>query len=137
MKNLTTAIFAKCAVGTALYTALGGRLYKQRAPEGTAYPYAIFFVVSDRADPVFAKGGEDVRVQFSLFSSASSSGDIEDAYTACKALYDDCSLTITGTTLVWMQRESASLMLEEHTTPTGTMEVWHYVVEYRVLTQEA
>ena len=137
MKATLTAIFAKCAVGTDLYTALGGRLYKQRAPDGTAYPYAVFFLVSDVADPVFAKGGEDALVQFSLFSSNSSSSEIEDAYTYLKALYDDCALTITGNVLVWMKRENATLTIEDHTTPTGTMEVWHYAIDYRVLTQES
>ena len=87
MKALTTAIFAKCAVGTSLDTALGGRIYKHRAPDRTAYPYAVFLLVSDVPEMTYTEAFENVLIQFSLFSDASSSGEVEDLYTALKALY--------------------------------------------------
>lgn len=135
MKALSTAIFGKCAVGTTLHTAIGGRLYKGRAPEGAAYPYAVFLLVSDVSDPTFTEQLEDVVIQFSLFSSASSSGQIEDIFAALKVLYDDCELTITGETLLYMRRQNATLFAEEHTTPDGTVEVWHYAVDYALMTK--
>lgn len=135
MKAISTALFGKCAVGTALHTALGGRLYKGMAPDGVAYPYAVYLLVSDVSNPTFTEQLEDMTIQFSLFSSASSSGEVEDLFTALKALYDDCSLTVTGETLLWCQRENATLMVEDHTTPDGTVAVWHYAVDYNIKTQ--
>lgn len=133
MKNLTTSIFAKCAVGTDLYTDITGRLYKVRAPEKATYPYAVFMVVSNAPDWTFAESYENTIIQFSLFSATSGTTQIEDMYTHLKALYDDCTLTITGSTLVWMRRENAVLMVEDHTTPGGLIQVWHYAVDYHVM----
>jgi len=135
MKALTTAIYAKAA-GSAFETAIGGRFYKGRAPEGAAYPYAVYLLVSDVSDPTFTEQLEDVVIQFSLFSNASSSGEIEDIFKNLKALYDDCALTIVGSTHIWMMRQNATLSPEEHTTPAGTVEVWHYAIDYSIMTQE-
>lgn len=136
MKNLTTAIFSKCSAGTSFYTDIGGRLYKGRAPEGAAFPYAVFFVVSDVPDDTFKDNIEDVLIQFSLFSSTPSSGEIEDMFAHLKALYDDCVLTITGNTLIWMIRGVAQLLSEEETTPSGTQNVWHYTVDYSIVMEK-
>lgn len=137
MRNLTTAIMTKLS-GSALDTAIGGRLYDTEAPQGAEYPYVVYLIVSDVADPVFAQGGEDVLLQFSIFSSASSSGEVKDLYANLKTLYDDCALTITGNTLIWFKRESAGpVIVEDHTTPAGTQRVWHLPVEYRIMTQES
>ncbi len=134
MKELSKAIFAKLA-GSALDTAIGGRFYKARAPEGTAYPYVIFMLVSDVPADTFKDKLDDVLIQFSLFSSASSSTEIEDIYANLETLYDDCSLTITGSTAIWMKRQNATLMMEDHITSNGTVEVWHYAVDYSIIAQ--
>jgi len=76
-------------------------------------------------------------IQFSLFSKASGSTEIEDMYTHLKALYDDCAMTITGYALEWMKRENATLIPEDITTPDGTQRVWHYAVDYSVWIQES
>ena len=55
-------------------------------------------------------------------------------YDYLKTAYDDCSMTITSTTLIWFRRDNAMLYVEDYTTPAGTQKVWHYVVEYTVLT---
>jgi len=134
MKAVSTAIYSKFT-GSALSTAIGGRLYKGQAPEGAEFPYAVYGLVSDIPDNVFAKHGEETRWQFDLFSSASSSGEVEDMYGYLKALYDDCSLTITSQTHICMARELAFLSVEDYTTPAGTQKVWHYVVDYEIRTE--
>lgn len=133
MKNLTTAIFGKFS-GSLLETDIGGRLFKGRAPDGAAYPYAVFLLVSDVPEKTFSEDFENVLVQFSLFSSASSSGEVEDMFTHLKTLYDEQPMTITGSTLVWMKRVNATLTVEDHTTPDGTVEVWAYHVDYEIKT---
>lgn len=132
MKNLTTAIYSK-ASGSSFMTALGSRLYKGRAPQGTTYPFAVFFVVSNTPQKTFSEDYENVIVQFSLFSSVSGTTEIENLYTYLKVLYDECSLTITGATLVWMKRNNAVFLVEDHTTPTGTAQVFAYHVDYSIL----
>lgn len=134
MKALTTAIYAK-ASGSAFSTAIGGRLYKGRAPDGAVYPYVVYMVISETPDPTFSDDLENVLVQFSIFSSASSSGEAEDIYALLCALYDNCALTITGETMIYMQRQVATPMVEDHVTVSGTLEVWHYAVDYAVLTR--
>ena len=134
MKALTTAIYSKFG-GSSLDTAIGGRLYKGAAPDGAEFPYAVYGLVSDIPDNVFAKHGEEARFQFDLFSSASSSGEVEDLYAYLRALYDECDLTITSQTHIWMRRENAILMVEDYVTPAGTQKVWHYAVDYMILTE--
>lgn len=136
MKSLSASVFSKCAVGTALHSSIGGRLYKGRAPEAAEYPYVVFSLVSDVPADTFKSNLEDVNIQFSIFSSASSSGEVEDIFNNLKALYDDCSLTISGNTLIWMKRENAQLMPEEHTVPGGLQDVWHYAVDYSVMMEK-
>jgi hypothetical protein len=133
MKNLTTAIYGKLS-GSSLSTLIGDRLFKGRAPENTEYPYVVFFVVSDVPDLTFTEDYEDILLQFSLFSSTSSTTEIEDMYAALKSLYDECALTITGATLVWMKRANSQFMVEDHETPSGTSQVYHYAVDYDILT---
>ena len=134
MKNLTTAIFSKMS-GSSFSTAIGGRLYKGAAPDGAEMPYAVYGLISDVPDNVFSTHGEEARFQFDLFSSASGSTEIEDIYTYLKALYDDCSLTITSQTHICMKRELAILTVEDYTTPAGTQKVWHYSVDYEIRTE--
>lgn len=133
MKNLTTAIFGKMGSGTDLYADVSGRLYKGRAPEGADYPYVVYFVVSDVPEYPGTKTLERVRIQFSLYSSNASSGEVEDMLTHLRSLYDDCSLTITSNTLIYFIRENLATMKEDHTTPAGTIGVWHYAQEYDVM----
>jgi hypothetical protein len=133
MKNLTTAIYGKLS-GSALETAIGGRLFKGQAPEGTDYPYVVFFVASDVPERTFTEDYENVIVQFSLFSIASGTTEIEDIYSDLKTLYDEQSFSITGSTLIWMRRSQAVFLVEDHTTPSGTQSVWHYAVDFDVKT---
>lgn len=135
MKNLTTAIVTK-ASGSAFLSAIGSRLYKGRAEQGAAYPYAVFFMVSNTPELTFSEDYENTIIQFSLFSTTSGTTEIEDIYTHLKALYDECALTITGATLVWMKRDHAVFLAEDHaiTTSAGTTRVWVYHVDYSILT---
>lgn len=132
MINLTKAIYAKLS-GSSLSTAIGGRLYKGRAPQGTSYPYVVYFMVTNTPDYTFSEDFENCTIQFSIFSSASGTTEIENIYTYLKALYDECSLSITGAKLVWMKRSNAVFQTEDHTTPQGTTQVWAYHVDYEIL----
>jgi len=134
MKNLTTAIWGQLA-GSSLYTDVAGRLFKGRAPDGTSYPYVVYFVVTDMPDRVFDGLYEDVIIQFSLFSTASVTTEVEDMFTHLKTLYDEKSFSITGSTLIWMQRGNTSFSVEDHTTTkAGTQQVFAYHCDFNVKT---
>lgn len=132
MKNLTTAIYGKLA-GSSLSSAVGGRVFKGIAPDGTAFPYVTYSLVSDVPEYTFSETMEDVTIQFDLFSNASSSSEVEDLFGYLKALYDFCTMTITGGSLLYMRRNVAILYTEDMTTPTGTESIWHYSVDYNIM----
>lgn len=132
MLNLTTAIYGKLS-GSALADHVSTRMYKGRAPEEAAYPYIVYLTISDVPNLTFSEDFEDIVIQFSLFSSTSSSTEVENMYTDLKTLYDECTMTITGETLVWMVRQNTSLMVEDHTTRAGLIQVWHYAVDYYMM----
>lgn len=132
MKALTTAIYNKKS-GSSLDSLLGGRFFKGRSPGGAQYPYLVFMMVSNTPEDTFTEKIENALIQFSIFSSASGTTEIEDIYSALCTLYDDCSLSITGEQLLSMRRISSALIPEDHSTPSGTQAVWHYAVDYDVL----
>ena len=134
MKNLATALYAKIA-GSAFSTSIGGRLYQARAPQGVTWPYAVFYIIHDRPDNTFQENLEDALVQFSLFSKAPETTEIEDIVTNLKALYDNCLLAITGNTHIMMNRQGANLTSVPADTEAGTGEYWQYDVDFEVIMQ--
>lgn len=132
MKKLTTAIFGQMS-GSAFGTAIGNRLFKGQAPDGTEYPYSVYQLVTNSPERTFTEDFENTTIQFSLFSTASGTTEIENMFSALKALYDEQPLTITGSTLVWMRRATTVFNVEDHTTPTGTQRAWSYKVDFEIL----
>jgi len=132
MLNLKKAIYTKLT-GSSLISDVGGRFFDTQAPEGSQYPFAVYMIVSDMPDNVFQGYYEDVLIQFSLFSATpNNSTEAETMFDHLKTLFDECSFNITDQTLIWMHRENATLTIEDHTTPAGTIQVWHYAVDYMV-----
>lgn len=120
-----------------LYDAVGGRLYKGRAPEGAEYPYIVYQIVSNAPDKTFNEDYEETLIQFSIFSAAAGSTEIEDLYADLIALFDEKEMTISGETLIWMRRQNAVQMIEDHTVSSqgsnpATVKVWAYHVDYAV-----
>lgn len=132
---MSTALFTKFT-GSAFSTSIGGRLYKGRAPQNPTWPYAVYFIISDVPRDTFTEKLEEVLIQFSVFSQASGSTEIEDIVANLKALYDNCLLTITSNTCIQMERQNASLVSGEADVTTGTGEYWQADVEYEVIMQK-
>ena len=137
MKNLSTALFTKFT-GSAFSTSIGGRLYKVGAKQNPTWPYAVYFVVTDSPADTFTDRIEDVLIQFSVFSNdPSSTSEIEDIVTNLKALYDNCSLTISGNTMIEMQRQpSGGITQQFEETPTGTQRYFQCDIDYNVIMQK-
>jgi hypothetical protein len=111
--------------GSALSTDVGGRIYLDNAPEDAAeFPYIVFFIVSGTPDKTFTENFTDILIQFSLFSDSSSVAEIADMYADLKALFDECTLSITGSTLVWMVETNLTTMVED--------EIKHWAVDFSI-----
>ena len=104
MKALRNAIYAKCA-GSALDTLINGQIFYGKAPTGTRYPYVVFSRVSAVDDKTFDKEYDNALIQFSVFSAnSSSSNEAHDIAEVVKALYNKCTLSISGKTLIAMEK---------------------------------
>jgi hypothetical protein len=134
LKNLLTAIMTK-TTGSALSIDVGGRIYLDQAPDNSTFPYVVFFIVSDVPEKTFSEDFENVLIQFSLFSASSGATEITTIYTDLKSLFDECSLSITGNTLVWMKRANLTTMVDDITIQDGTQAVKHWAVDYDIMTQ--
>ena len=137
MLNLLQAIRSKIS-GSALSASVGDRIFPDEYPASMGapvFPYCIYFIVSDVPDNVFVKNGESVLLQFSLFSSSESLIEISAILSSLRTLFDDCSLSITGSNLVWFKREGFQPMVEGGTTTEGATRIKHWAQDYEISTQ--
>lgn len=136
MKALTTGIYSKFT-GSAFSTSIGGRLYKNRAPQNPTWPYAMYFIIVDVPQDTFTERLEEVTVQFSIFSQTSGTTEIEDAMTNLKALYDNCTWTPAvgaGYTFISMRRVGGGSLTDiPGDTATGTGQYFQYDVDYEII----
>ena len=113
MKALRNAIYAKNA-GSALDTLISGQIFYGKVPTGTRYPYVVFYRISGSPERTFTEEYDNPLIQFSVFSAdPNSSNEVHEIADAVKALYDECSLSITGYTLVWMRLQNDVGPLED------------------------
>ena len=134
MKNILTAIYGKFT-GSELSSDVGGRIFLDQAPDNCEFPYVVYSVVSVIPDDVFGKKGKQSLIQFSLFSANPSAVEITDMHTDLKALFDDCSMTITSNTLLWMHEVNLTTMVEDITVGEGAQSVKAWHADYEVITQ--
>ena len=135
MNNLFTAIMTK-TVSSNLSSDVGGRIYLDEAPQEAEYPYIIFFVVSDVPNDTFTESLDDIAIQFSLFSESQGAGEITGIYNDLIALFDNCDLSITGYSHIWMVRQNLTTMVEDITTASGLSRVKHWAVDYSIMVEK-
>lgn len=133
MNNLLQALMTKIS-GSALSVDVGGRIYLDEAPNGAEFPYCVFFIVSGTPDRTFTEHYTDILIQFSLFSASEGATEITTMYADLKSLFDECALTISGSTLVWCKESNLTTMVDDITTPAGTSTVKHWAVDFEVKT---
>lgn len=142
MKNFYTGLMtyfnaAPGSVHNSFWTAIGGRMFNTVAPEDTTLPYCVFTHVAGVQSDTFTEDMDEVTLQFSIFSEGSSSGEVHDAMTACKALFDGCSFQVTSGVVVQFMRGVDGLIIEDYETESGSQRIWHYHVDYRVIVRKA
>lgn len=134
MNNILTGIFSKIS-GSALSTAVGGRVFTDEAPDGTQFPYLVLSIVSDNPDENFTDSFEEVVIQFSLYSISQGMTEITGLYGNLKSLFDNTVLTVSGSTFLHSTRKSLNTMTDEMALPDGTQILRHWAVEYELLTE--
>ena len=138
MKATITGLMTLFNAGGSFYNDVAGRLFYSQAPDEVELPYAIFFSVSDVSDDVFAKDGAEVYIQFSLFSGASSPGEIMDMETHLSTMFKDVSFTVTGWTLVNMKRvQSSGPIYNMADVEAGTGFYWQTDVDFVISKQKS
>lgn len=133
LNNLLTAIMTKFS-GSSLASYVGNRIYLDAAPDGAQFPYVVFFIVSGNQEKTFTEHYTNTLIQFSLFSASSSATEITTMYGYLKSLFDECSLTITGSKLVWMREENLTTMVDEVTVNDASERAKHWAVDFEIYT---
>lgn len=117
------------------YNDVQGRLYDGDVVKSD-YPYAAWMIVSAPKEKTFSEEFTNTLLQLSIFSASSSSVEVRRLAAHASRLFDECSFTITGSTLVWMKEVNRAEIPDERTvtTPAGTVGVKHTAIDYEVLT---
>lgn len=132
MQALITAIDAKLLDST-VYNDVGGRVYYDTA-DTNDLPYIVYSIVSAVPDKTFSELYHDVLIQFDLFSAMSAGKtQITTMYADLISLMDECSLSITGYTLVWMRETGLQTFVEDTSAlQDGSSILNHWAIDFDV-----
>jgi hypothetical protein len=133
MQVLMNGLYNKFTGSTgadSLYALLGGRLHPTEAPQGNAYPYGVYHLISDVPEYTFNETIENAIIQFNLFDDNNSAMNINTEFTALTTLYDwsNINMSTGGYTSIYMKRELSYLIRE--------FDVWNYMIQYRLVFQK-
>jgi hypothetical protein len=136
LKELIKAIYAKNS-GSALDAIINGRFYYGKAPEGTRFPYVVFFRVAGHADWTFTEYHDNSLIQFSVFSAESgSASEVSIISEAVRTLFDKCKLSVTGETFLYMWLSNITGPMEDDTvSQDGAEGGWACHLDFDVKTQ--
>ncbi len=128
--------FAALVAGenNALWIALNGQLFDGDA-SGGVYPYAAFWSVSSVNDDTFTEEITDHLIQFDFFSTVSAA-DAKRLRFLARQLFHEKSLTMTGSTVIWIRESNRSGgdVPEDVPTQDAGNKVWHAIAEYEIKT---
>ncbi len=113
--------------GSALESEINGMFFTE-APQGQAYPYGVYHLISNVPSWTFDADMENYLIQFNLYSEKNSSTDINTAFTVLTTLYDWCDLDVDGYSHIYMKRELSNLTKEN--------DIWNYFIQYRLEVQK-
>ncbi|MDD5353023.1 MAG: hypothetical protein PHS93_07690 [Candidatus Omnitrophica bacterium] len=132
MKVLFDAIMTKYLASTTLVAANKGGLHRGRVPDRTKTPYISMDLLDGRPEDTFSEYAETYNIQFNIVDSPESQTDdtVDSIFTLLTALFDYCSLTISGYTHVIMRRTFSNCFYDTENT------LWQYIVQYEVMMQK-
>jgi len=128
MKALFAAI-ETLFTGSALDTALDGKLFLYEAPQDIDVPFAVYMMESDNSDYTFDSKSHEISLVFFVESSEGNAVEVCDNLELLEALFDDCKLAVSGYRFLRMERKDVQLVHEPG-------ENWQYMARYRILLEE-
>ena len=130
MQPLIDAIMNKL-IDSTIYNDVGGRCYYDTA-DSNDLPRLVYSIVSGVPDKTFSEIYHDILIQFDLFSALSAGKtEITTMYADLISLMDECSLSITGYTLVWMREQNLVTMVEDLSAlQDGSSICLHWVIDF-------
>ena len=140
MKQLFKAVYVRyndaSAESVALRASLLHSLYCYEPPQGTDFPYGTFFLVSDIPWNRFVEKGEEIVIQFNLFSKKGEgtpdpATEISTLYGLLDAVYKECSLIIDDYIHVFIQREMGEILAPDE---SG---IYQGILTYRILMEKS
>ncbi len=132
--GVSPAIDQDSAVYNDFFTSINGQLFEDEAPEYAVCPYAVYSIPSARDSYTFSEEYTNAGVQLFIYSENMDTSEIKRIYRYAVDLFDECTLIITGSTLVWMKEQNLMTGLEQHITINGTKKVLVYNIDFEVLT---
>lgn len=134
MNALFKAIWNRFATTTSngFYNDVLGRMYLNKAPQGTTFPYCVYFSVSDIDDLDFSEEHEDFLIQFNIFSQNNSAVEAGDLLETLKTMYDNCSLTVTG----WRHLQFQRSLVIPNNDFSQVPPIHGYSIEYEALLEK-
>jgi hypothetical protein len=102
IKQIADGITSKFT-GSALATAIGGRLYRDEAMQGVAFPFCVFHIIDSQNVDTFSEKGEYYRIQFNIWhkyttTMTNAKASLDTLESNLRSLYDWATLTISGWT---------------------------------------
>jgi len=125
MKELFGSIYTKFSTANDFNTALGGRFYLNHAPQSAATPYCVYQLITNIADYNFTSTFDDAEIQMDIIDDNTSSDILDHAY-KCMALFDDCTLSVSGYQFMKMERDWNAFISDPEE------QIQRYTVQYLV-----
>jgi len=102
-------------------------VYNYKAPQGTAYPYICYWIVTDMRADTFRNWQDELLLQVDIFSDSNSASEVGTIAKAVAGELDEATITVVGYTNVFCQRGMTRLLYEDETA------IWHEILEYRLI----
>ena len=126
LNELNKGIYDKLNVSS-ITDLLNGGINHYKAPQGTQFPFIVYFIVTDVRADTFDNWRDDILLQIDIFSDSNSAEEAENIAEKVAAQMDEASITATGYNVFFCQRGETRLFWEEENS------VFHKVMEYRIV----
>ena len=126
MQQVSKAIITRYSAEATFKAALTGGLYDTEAPQGTAFPYGVFQLISETDEHTFTDIKENCILQFKIYSNVSTSSvELDLLLKKLLAAFNYCTLTVTDYTFLKMQKENIIKNKIDG--------IWEYLILFRII----
>ena len=114
-----------------VYTAVGGRLWYERAKETETTPYIVFRIVDDAPDRTFADDLPTWRVQFDIYDEDPEPNTVNDVAWKLQQRFNRCDLTYVDG-----HHTAVGCVRDMTLGPMREGEYWRVTMDFLVTAQE-